>query len=218
MNLFRLSISMFIKTKHISVKWKLLLRISSIEMRISLSFTWDRFIRVHEIFFTQVGHYYIRLNFGRGEGSIFPGEFSDIIAFLLPNIFGKPRKRVVHLGGSTFRRWVRPSILGGRPPPVPTPHAHAWTVLSFDKAIFFMKIFNLHVSISPTVWRSTILSGKLHPWEITSTCLSKFILIKPRVVSRKIILFSWILNEWFLKECHVWGLTVMHLFCEIEQW
>ena len=24
-------------------------------------------------------------------GSISPGEFSDIIAFLLPNIFGKPR-------------------------------------------------------------------------------------------------------------------------------
>ena len=29
---------MFIKTKHISVKWKLLLRISSIEMRISLAY------------------------------------------------------------------------------------------------------------------------------------------------------------------------------------
>ena len=57
----------------------------------------------HGIFFMGVGQYYISLNFGREGGSIFPGEFSDIIAFLLPNIFGKPRKRVVHPGGSTFR-------------------------------------------------------------------------------------------------------------------
>ena len=43
-------------------------------------------------FFHRVGLYNISQNFGRGAGgSIFLGEFSDIIAFLLPNIFGKPR-------------------------------------------------------------------------------------------------------------------------------
>ena len=63
-------------------------------------------MRVHEIFFTLVGQYYIRLNFGRGRVnlSIFPGEFSDIIAFLLPNIFGKPRMGVCHPGGGLFKR------------------------------------------------------------------------------------------------------------------
>ena len=59
----------------------------------------------HGIFFMGVGLYSIlhKPKF-RKEGSIFLGEFSDIIAFLLPNFFGKPRRGVVHPGGSTFRR------------------------------------------------------------------------------------------------------------------
>ena len=42
--------------------------------------------------------------FRKGGGSIFQAEFSDIIAFLLPNFFGKPRKGVIHPGRSTFRK------------------------------------------------------------------------------------------------------------------
>ena len=55
-------------------------------------------------FFTLLGQCYINLNFGRGGGSILTGEFSDIIAFLYPNIFGKPRMWVGHPGGSAFKR------------------------------------------------------------------------------------------------------------------
>ena len=55
-------------------------------------------------FFMGVGQYYISLNFGRG--SIFPGEFSDIIAFLLPNIFGKPRTGVGHPGGGLSKGYA----------------------------------------------------------------------------------------------------------------
>ena len=40
----------------------------------------------------------------RKGGSIFPGEFSVFIAFLLPNIFGKPRMGVCHPGGGLFKR------------------------------------------------------------------------------------------------------------------
>ena len=45
--------------------------------------------RVHEIF--QPGGCYIKPKFWKGVN--FLGEFSDIIAFLLPNIFGKASER-----------------------------------------------------------------------------------------------------------------------------
>ena len=40
----------------------------------------------------------------RKGGQIFSGAFFNIIAFLLPNIFGKPQRGVGHPGGSTFKR------------------------------------------------------------------------------------------------------------------
>ena len=58
-------------------------------------------IHGHGIFFMGVLH---KPKFRKGGGSIFPGEFSDIVVFLLPNFFGKLRKGVVHPGESTFRK------------------------------------------------------------------------------------------------------------------
>ena len=50
-----------------------------------------------KFFFMEVGLYYISQNFGK-EGTIFLGKFSDIMAFLLPNILGNPRMGVCHPG------------------------------------------------------------------------------------------------------------------------
>ena len=53
------------------------------------------------VFFHGGGSLLHKPKFRKG-GSIFLGEFSDIIAFLLPNIFGKPRMGGMSSWGWTF--------------------------------------------------------------------------------------------------------------------
>ena len=58
----------------------------------------------HDIFFHPGGSSLHKPKFWKGRGSIFPGEFSDIIAFLLPNIFEKPRIGGMSSWGWTFKK------------------------------------------------------------------------------------------------------------------
>ena len=76
----------------------------------------------HGIFFHGGGSLQYKPKFRKGV-SMFLGEFLDIIAFLLPNIFGKHRMGVCHPGGGLSKRGVRPSNRGVaspiHPPPLP---------------------------------------------------------------------------------------------------
>ena len=81
-------------------------------------------IRVHEIFFTLVGQYYIRQNFGRGGGQFFRGNFRILLHFYYQFFSENLGGGLFTLVGPLSEGEVRPSIPGGRPATHP-PHAHA---------------------------------------------------------------------------------------------